>query len=193
MKLLLKIGSIASHPVFLPIFSLLVYAPLVAKYGQDALILSLIWVTFVYLFLPVLFLKYIRKIHLTEPNLEDRRSIFKAYALINFGFAVVSIFIITEYVSFFISAGFLHILMLLLAFVELKASWHTATWAFVLSASLMVMYNYQLVGLSQTSLLVLGLLAVVAFIRWKAKAHTPFELFMGIAAGLLAALPILFF
>ncbi len=193
MKLLLKIGAIASHPVFLPVFSLLVYAPLVAKYGQDALILSLIWILFVYLFLPLIFLKYIRKIHLAEPNLEERRSIFKAYALINFGFAVVSIFLMTEYVSFFVSAGFLHVLMLLLAFVELKASWHTAVWAFILSASLMVMYNYQLVGLFQTSWLVLGILVAVAFIRWKAKAHTPFELGMGIAAGLLAALPILFF
>jgi hypothetical protein len=130
---------------------------------------------------------------MAEPSLEERRSIFKAYTLINLGFAVVSIFIMTEYFSFFISAGFLHIFMLLLAFVDLKASWHTATWAFLFSAGLMVMYNYQLVGLDLMSLVVLGILILVAFIRWKAKAHTPFELIMGVAAGLLAALPILFF
>jgi hypothetical protein len=193
MKLILKIGAIASHPIFLPFFSLLVYAPLVAKYGQSAILLSLIWIAFVYLFLPLIFLKYVRKINLAEPNLEERRSIYKAYTLINFGFAVVSIFIMKEYFSFFISAGFLHIFMLLLAFVDLKASWHTATWAFLLSAGLMVMYNYQLVGLDQMSLVVLGILILVAFIRWKAKAHTPFELIMGVAAGLISALPILFF
>jgi hypothetical protein len=193
MKLILKIGAIASHPIFLPFFSLLVYAPLVAKYGQSAILLSLIWIAFVYLFLPLIFLKYVRKINLAEPNLEERRSIYKAYTLINFGFAVVSIFIMKEYFSFFISAGFLHIFMLLLAFVDLKASWHTATWAFLFSAGLMVMYNYQLVGLDQMSLVVLGILILVAFIRWKAKAHTPFELIMGVAAGLISALPILFF
>jgi hypothetical protein len=193
MKLILKIGAIASHPIFLPFFSLLVYAPLVAKYGQSAILLSLIWIAFVYLFLPLIFLKYVRKINLAEPNLEERRSIYKAYTLINFGFAVVSIFIMKEYFSFFISAGFLHIFMLLLAFVDLKASWHTATWAFLFSAGLMVMYNYQLVGLDQMLLVVLGILILVAFIRWKAKAHTPFELIMGVAAGLISALPILFF
>jgi hypothetical protein len=193
MKLILKIGAIASHPIFLPFFSLLVYAPLVAKYGQSAILLSLIWIAFVYLFLPLIFLKYVRKINLAEPNLEERRSIFKAYTLINFGFSVVSIFIMKEYFSFFISAGFLHIFMLLLAFVDLKASWHTATWAFLFSAGLMVMYNYQLVGLDQMSLVVLGILILVAFIRWKAKAHTPFELIMGVAVGLISALPILFF
>jgi|TARA_B110000967_G_scaffold117902_1_gene120586 hypothetical protein len=193
MKLILKIGAIASHPIFLPFFSLLVYAPLVAKYGQSAILLSLIWIAFVYLFLPLIFLKYVRKINLAEPNLEERRSIYKAYTLINFGFAVVSIFIMKEYFSFFISAGFLHVFMLLLAFVDLKASWHTATWAFLFSAGLMVMYNYQLVGLDQMLLVVLGILILVAFIRWKAKAHTPFELIMGVAAGLISALPILFF
>ena len=193
MKLILKIGAIASHPIFLPFFSLLVYAPLVAKYGQSAILLSLIWIAFVYLFLPLIFLKYVRKINLAEPNLEERRSIYKAYTLINFGFAVVSIFIMKEYFSFFISAGFLHVFMLLLAFVDLKASWHTATWAFLFSAGLMVMYNYQLVGLDQMLLVVLGILILVAFIRWKAKAHTPFELIMGVAAGLISALPVLFF
>ncbi|MFT6111334.1 MAG: hypothetical protein ACJA19_000662 [Bacteroidia bacterium] len=193
MKLILKIGAIASHPIFLPFFSLLVYAPLVAKYGQSAILLSLIWIAFVYLFLPLIFLKYVRKINLAEPNLEERRSIYKAYTLINFGFAVVSIFIMKEYFSFFISAGFLHVFMLLLAFVDLKASWHTATWAFLFSAGLMVMYNYQLVGLDQMLLVVLGILILVAFIRWKANAHTPFELIMGVAAGLISALPILFF
>jgi|GEM_PF-459937 hypothetical protein len=193
MKLILKIGAIASHPIFLPFFSLLVYAPLVAKYGQSAILLSLVWIAFVYLFLPLIFLKYVRKINMAEPNLEERRSIFKAYTLINFGFAIVSIFIMKEYFSFFISAGFLHIFMLLLAFVDLKASWHTATWAFLFSAGLMVMYNYQLVGLDQMSLVVLGILILVSFIRWKVKAHTPFELIMGVAAGLISALPILFF
>jgi hypothetical protein len=193
MKILLKIGAIASHPIFLPFFSLLVYAPLVAKYGESAMLLALIWIAFVYLFLPLIFFKYIRKINLADPNLQERRSIFKAYSLINICLALVSVFIMTEYISFFLAAGFLHVLMLLLAFVELKASWHTAIWAFLLSAGLMVMYNYQLVGQEQMSLVVLGILLLVGFVRWQAKAHTPFELLMGGAAGLLAALPILFF
>ena len=193
MKILLKIGAIASHPIFLPFFSLLVYAPLVAKYGESAMLLALIWIAFVYLFLPLIFFKYIRKINLADPNLQERRSIFKAYSLINICLALVSVFIMTEYISFFLAAGFLHVLMLLLAFVELKASWHTAIWAFLLSAGLMVMYNYQLVGQEQMSLVVLGILLLVGFVRWQAKAHTSFELLMGGAAGLLAALPILFF
>ena len=53
MKLILKIGAIASHPIVRPCFSLIVDAALVAKYGQSAILLSLIWIVGVYLCLQV--------------------------------------------------------------------------------------------------------------------------------------------
>ena len=193
MKLLLKLGAIASHPVFLPLFSLIVYLPLVTKYGSEAMVLSLVWVGFVYLFLPLLFFTFIRKINLQEPTLENRRTIFRAYTLINFGFALVSLFIMKEYISFFIAAAVLHMILLFMAHLELKASWHTSVWAFLFSAYIMVLYNYHFVGWTSRVSILLGVLALVVFIRWQAQAHTRFELLMGIAAGLFSALPILFF
>ncbi len=193
MKKALQALSVLTHPVFLPLFSLLIYAPIVAKYGENAMLLSSIWVGFVYLILPFLYFKYIRKMNIADPSLDERRSIFRAYSLVNAGFALVSVFIMTEYISFFIAATLLHIIMLLLAFVEMKASWHTAVWTFLTVVGLMVLYNYSFVGLEQLVLIPLGILVVVFFIRKGAEAHTWFELGMGAAAGSFAALPVLFF
>lgn len=193
MKKALQALSVLTHPIFLPLFSLLIYAPIVAKYGENAMTLSLVWIGFVYLILPLLYFKFIRKMNLADPNLDERRSIFRAYTLVNAGFAVVSIFLMTEYISFFLAATLLHLIMLVLAFVELKASWHTAVWTFLTVVGLMVMYNYSFVGLDQLVLIPFGILIAVLFIRKGAKAHTWFELGMGAAAGSFAALPVLFF
>lgn len=193
MKKALQALSVLTHPIFLPLFSLLIYAPIVAKYEGDTLLLSAIWVGFVYLILPLLYFKFIRKMNLAEPNLDERRSIFRAYSLVNAGFAVVSIFIMTEYISFFLASALLHVIMLVLAFVEMKASWHSAVWTFLTVVGLMVMYNYSFVGLDQLVLIPFGILIAVLFIRKVAKAHTWFELGMGAAAGSFAALPVLFF
>lgn len=182
-----------THPIFLPLFSLLIYAPIVAKYGENAMMLSLIWIGFVYLILPLLYFKVIRKTNLANPNLDERRSIFRAYSLVNAGFALVSVFIMTEYISFFIAAAFLHTIMLILAFVEIKASWHTAAWTFLTVVGLMVMYNYSFTGQEKLIFIPLAILVGVIFIRRAAKAHTWFELGMGAAAGAFAALPVLFF
>jgi len=35
------------------------------------------------------------------------------------------------------------------------------------------------------------ILLIVCFVRWKSKAHTPFELLMGIVIGFLASTPLL--
>ena len=193
MKKALQVLAVLTHPFFLPIFSLFIYAPIVAKYGENAMILSLVWVGFVYLLLPLLYFKFIRKMDLAEPNLDERRSIFRAYSLVNLGFAVVSIFIMTEYISFFLASALLHVLMLILAFLDMKASWHSAVWTFLTVAGLMVLYNYSFVGLEKMVVIPFAILLVVYFIRKTAKAHTWFELGMGSAAGAFAALPILFF
>ncbi|MFB1004582.1 MAG: hypothetical protein QMC70_10665 [Bacteroidia bacterium] len=193
MKKVLQALSVLTHPIFLPIFSLVIYAPIVAKYGENAIVLSLIWIGFVYLLLPLLYFKFIRKMNLAMPNLDERRSIFRAYSLINAGFIFVSIFIMTEYVSFFMAAMLLHIIMLLLAFVEMKASWHTAVWTFLTLVGLMVLYNYSFVGFESIVFLPLSILVAVILIRKAAKAHTWFELGMGGAAGAFASLPVLFF
>jgi hypothetical protein len=124
--------------------------------------------------------------------MDERRSIYRAYSLVNLGFALVSIFLMKEYITFFLAASILHLLLLLFAFIELKASWHTAVWSFLLVASLMIHYNYQFSDLGYLPEIGSATL-LVSWVRWKANAHTPFQLVMGIAIGFLASTPILFF
>ena len=199
MKSVLKGIAILTHPIFLPFYSLFVYYPLIERYSNETYILSSVWLGFVYLFLPLVYFLRVRGINLEHPNLVQRKSIFRAYTLVNFGLAFVSLFLVHEYASFFIAATLLHVLMLVFSFIELKASWHTSVWSFLLGTALMVLYNYRFEGLGNTGFqwgqlltFILLVLTVVTWVRWKAKAHTFFELMMGIVAGLIASTPILF-
>ena len=192
MKYLLKGIAILTHPIFMPFYSLLVYIPLVAKYNLNTLILASVWVAFMYISLPLVYFVFIRKIKLEWPSMDERRSIYRAYSLVNLGFAMVSIFLMKEYITFFLAATILHLLLLLFAFIELKASWHTAVWSFLLGASLMIDYNYQFSDLGYLPEIG-SVTLLVSWVRWKANAHTPFQLVMGIAIGFLASTPILFF
>lgn len=192
MKYLLKGIAILTHPIFMPFYSLLVYMPLVAKYNLNTLILASVWVAFMYISLPLVYFVFIRKIKLEWPSTDERRSIYRAYSLVNLGFALVSIFLMKEYITFFLAATILHLLLLLFAFIELKASWHTAVWSFLLGASLMIHYNYQFSDLGYLPEIG-SVTLLVSWVRWKANAHTPFQLVMGIAIGFLASTPILFF
>lgn len=192
MKYLLKGIAILTHPIFMPFYSFLVYMPLVAKYNLNTLILASVWVVFMYISLPLVYFVFIRKIKLEWPSMDERRSIYRAYSLVNLGFALVSIFLMKEYITFFLAATILHLLLLLFAFIELKASWHTAVWSFLLGASLMIDYNYQFSDLGYLPEIG-SVTLLVSWVRWKANAHTPFQLVMGIAIGFLASTPILFF
>lgn len=192
MKYLLKGIAILTHPIFMPFYSFLVYMPLVAKYNLNTLILASVWVVFMYISLPLVYFIFIRKIKLEWPSMDERRSIYRAYSLVNLGFALVSIFLMKEYITFFLAATILHLLLLLFAFIELKASWHTAVWSFLLGASLMIDYNYQFSDLGYLPEIG-SVTLLVSWVRWKANAHTPFQLVMGIAIGFLASTPILFF
>ena len=192
MKYLLKGIAILTHPIFMPFYSFLVYMPLVAKYNLNTLILASVWVAFMYISLPLVYFVFIRKIKLEWPSMDERRSIYRAYSLVNLGFALVSIFLMKEYITFFLAATILHLLLLLFAFIELKASWHTAVWSFLLGASLMIHYNYQFSDLGYLPEIG-SVTLLVSWGRWKANAHTPFQLVMGIAIGFLASTPILFF
>ena len=192
MKYLLKGIAILTHPIFMPFYSFLVYMPLVAKYNLNTLILASVWVAFMYISLPLVYFVFIRKIKLEWPSMDERRSIYRAYSLVNLGFALVSIFLMKEYITFFLAATILHLLLLLFAFIELKASWHTAVWSFLLGASLMIHYNYQFSDLGYLPEIG-SVTLLVSWVRWKANAHTPFQLVMGIAIGFLASIPILFF
>lgn len=192
MKYLLKGIAILTHPIFMPFYSFLVYIPLVAKYNLNTLILASVWVAFMYISLPLVYFVFIRKIKLEWPSMDERRSIYRAYSLVNLGFALVSIFLMKEYITFFLAATILHLLLLLFAFIELKASWHTAVWSFLLGASLMIHYNYQFSDLGYLPEIG-SVTLLVSWGRWKANAHTPFQLVMGIAIGFLASTPILFF
>ena len=199
MKSVLKGIAILTHPIFLPFYSLFVYYPLIERYSNETYILSSVWLGFVYLFLPLVYFLRVRGINLEHPNLVQRKSIFRAYTLVNFGLAFVSLFLVHEYASFFIAATLLHVLMLVFSAIELKASWHTSVWSFLLGTALMVLYNYKLEGVGNTVLqwgqllaALIVILSVVSWVRWKAKAHTFFELMMGIVAGLIASTPILF-
>ena len=192
MKYLLKGIAILTHPIFMPFYSFLVYMPLVAKYNLNTLILASVWVAFMYISLPLVYFVFIRKIKLEWPSMDERRSIYRAYSLVNLGFALVSIFLMKEYITFFLAATILHLLLLLFAFIELKASWHTAVWSFLLGASLMIHYNYQFSDIGYLPEIG-SVTLLVSWVRWKANAHTPFQLVMGIAIGFLASTPILFF
>ena len=192
MKYLLKGIAILTHPIFMPFYSFLVYMPLVAKYNLNTLILASVWVAFMYISLPLVYFVFIRKIKLEWPSMDERRSIYRAYSLVNLGFALVSIFLMKEYITFFLAATILNLLLLLFAFIELKASWHTAVWSFLLGASLMIHYNYQFSDLGYLPEIG-SVTLLVSWVRWKANAHTPFQLVMGIAIGFLASTPILFF
>ena len=193
MKNVLQGIAILTHPIFLPLLSLLIYAPLVASHGEETLILASIWFGFVYLLLPLLFFKVVRKINLANPSITERKSIYKAYTLVNLGFALVNVFLMTEYISFFLGAFLLHLILWFLSFIELKASWHTAVWSFLVTAGLMILYNYDLVGLPAMLGVACGILVLVAFTRYMQKAHTAMELIVGVATGAITALPILFF
>ena len=192
MKYLLKGIAILTHPIFMPFYSFLVYMPLVAKYNLNTLILASVWVAFMYISLPLVYFVFIRKIKLEWPSMDERRSIYRAYSLVNLGFALVSIFLMKEYITFFLAATILHLLLLLFAFIELKSSWHTSVWSFLLGASLMIHYNYQFSDLGYLPEIG-SVTLLVSWVRWKANAHTPFQLVMGIAIGFLASTPILFF
>lgn len=192
MKQLWKGISGLSHPVFLPLFSLLVYAPLIARYEKDAWLLSSVWLIFAYYLLPILHFRVVRKINLLTPNLDERRTMYRTYTVINLGFAVVSFFIISEYVAYFIGAFSLHLILLALVSIELKASWHSAAWSFLSMVGMMVVYNIGYQDLILPILVPLTVLAIVCIARWRAKAHTPFELLIGIAAGALGAISVFF-
>ena len=193
MKNILQGIAILTHPIFLPILSLIIYAPLVASYGEQTWILASVWFGFVYLILPVLFFKVVRKIKLADPSLAERKSIYKAYTLVNLGFALVNVFLMTEYISFFLGSFLLHLILWFLSFIELKASWHTAAWSFLVSAGLMILFNYNFVGLPTMLAVACGILILVAVTRFYQKAHSSLELLVGVATGALTALPILFF
>lgn len=180
------------HPVFLPFFSLLAYLPLIEKYEIDAWLLSLVWLVFAYYLLPVLHFRVVRKINLIIPNLDERRTIYRTYTIINIGFTAVSFFIIGEYVGYFIGAFLLHLILLALISIELKASWHSAAWSFISAVGMMVVYNIGYQNLMLPVLAPLMIMGVVVLARWQDKAHTPFELVIGIAAGVIGAIPVFF-
>ncbi|MGB0850654.1 MAG: hypothetical protein ACPGTP_05375 [Bacteroidia bacterium] len=191
-NILLKVIAAATHPVFLPFFSVLIYMPILAKHGMDTSLLAGVWAIVAYLILPLLFFKVVRKVNLPDPDLGERRSIYKAYATVSFCLAIVSFFLLRDYIGFFLGAFLMHILMLMLAFVEMKASWHSAAWSFLTLSGLMVSYNLGLADILMAVVIPSVVLLVVCVVRYFAKAHTFFELGMGIAAGVCGAIPVLF-
>lgn len=193
MKNILQSVAVATHPIFLPLLSLLIYAPILASYGADAMLLAGIWVGFAYLFLPLIFFRVVRKIDLNNPGMEGRKSIYKTFTFINLGFIVINIFLFNEYISFFIGAFLLHLVLWFLIYIELKASWHAAAWSFLVCAGLMMLYRYQFVGLDMRIFIAVGILLLVCVTRYFQKAHTLFELGMGAAAGAITSSIILFF
>lgn len=192
MKSVLQGIAVFTHPVFLPLFSILIYLPFLGKYSELAVLLSFLWLGFVYLLLPVIYFKWFRKINLVDPSIENRKTIYKTYLLINAGFSIVSIFLVREYFGFFIASGLLHGMLLLLTFIDLKASWHSAIWSFMACACLMIIYRYGLVGSYSTLAGIVGIWVLVFVVRWQQKAHSVFELGMGAAAGALTSTFILF-
>jgi hypothetical protein len=193
MKGILQAGAIVLHPIFLPLYSLFVYWPFVAGLDFWGAGVGLVWIGFVYLILPLVYFKMVRHINIAEPSLLHRRSIYRAYSLINFGFALVNVFLLNEYISFYIGAGFLHLFLWFLVYLELKASWHAAVWAFLVGSALMMFYKFDFVGMPLLLLVFLVLAVAVIAIRYLQKAHTPLELAMAAAVGVISSSFILFF
>ncbi|MBT8326243.1 MAG: hypothetical protein KJP21_00885 [Bacteroidia bacterium] len=181
-----------THPVLIPFYSLLIYWPFLGKYDPLPLILFATWILFVHIILPVFYLHSVKKVDLKEPSINDRKSIYKGYTVLNMILSFVSLIVIKEYFAFLVSLALLNLFLYLLASVQLKASWHTSSWALLVVASLIEWYSF---GFTFAPLytLIIFLLAVGVFLtRWKQEAHTLFELTMGLASGATAA-AILFF
>jgi hypothetical protein len=193
MKLLLQGIAVLLHPIFLPLYSILIYLPFVASLDAWGKSMGGLWLGFVYLFLPLTFFKVVRKINLPEPTLNQRITIYKTYTLINLGLVAVNIFLVKQYMSFFVAVSFLHLLLWVLAYIELKASWHAAAWAFLMCTALMIQYKFSFTGMPTLWAVLGGLLIAVVYTRYTQRAHNPFELVMGIAVGALSSSFILFF
>jgi hypothetical protein len=184
--------SFLTHPVFIPFYSIFIYLNLVLKYNQSALVLGLIWLLFVYLFLPTVYFLKVKKMELKSPNIIDRRSIFKVYSAINLLLWVVAFFMMKEYMDFFLGLAVVHLLMYLLSIIDLKASWHTAGWSYLLLSALVLWKRYQFVDFNYVTYILLGFLILVFICRLLQKAHNLFELVMGVAAGITASLVLIF-
>lgn len=180
------------HPVFIPFYSLFIYRPFLGKYDAVPLILFAFWILFVHIIFPVFYLHTVKKVDLKKPTMEERQSIYKGFAGLNALLSVVSLIVIKEYFAFFIALALLNLILYFLATVQMKASWHTASWAFLVLVSLIAWYTFGFT-IAPINTLILFLFAVVVFLtRWKQEAHTLFELSMGLACGASAAAIIFF-
>jgi hypothetical protein len=192
MKQVLNAIAALTHPVLLPLFGIAIYHPLVNKYDTTVFILTGVWYFFVYLILPVLYFVKIKKINLLSPDLEQREAIYKTYMAIGIVMSVLSYWMMVEYLPFFIGIFLLHTMLYVLAAIKLKASWHTAAWSFLFLCSLIVKFTNNFVGQFEIITIFGVMLLVVFAVRWKQKAHTLFELGMGLAAGATASTLLLF-
>ena len=185
-KVLLAIAGL-THPVLAPAYSILVYLSWVAGYAFIPLLLFGIWLMFTYWLLPLVYFAKIRSYNLIDPSIPQRRSIYKAYTLVNLGLVVVAYFTLKEYTAFFAGAAALHMILYLLSAIGMKPSWHTATWGFLLLAAMLQWYELQQVNFEITVLLFAVLLIVVFLCRLLQRAHTPLELVVGVAVGVIAS------
>lgn len=192
MKQFLNLIATLTHPVFLPLYGILIYHPLINKYDGTVFILTGVWYSFVYLILPILYFIRVKKINLVYPDLEQREVIFKTYVAIGLVMSVLSYFMMTEYMPFFIGLTIWHAILYVFSAIKLKASWHTAAWSYLFLCSLIVKFTNNFVGRYEVIAFFGILLLIVFTLRWHQKAHTLFELGMGLAAGAATSTLLLF-
>ncbi len=192
MKQFLFVLSFLTHPVFIPLYAVIIYHPLINKHGNMAMLLMAFWIFFGSIMLPFIYFVKGKGMDLKNPDFKDREAIFKSYALIYLVISVACSFLTKELVWFFVGLSFLNLLLFLLALIKLKASWHSATWAFLAVIALVIPYNFGFVDFELKAIIVTCITLGVSFLRLRQGAHTTFELGMGLAAGALAGSTLIF-
>lgn len=139
-----------------------------------------------------MYLTKVKRVNLMSPNHTEREVIYKTYMALGGVLAIISYFMLPEASGFFWGIVLMHLLLYVLAAIKLKASWHVAAAAYFLVASLAVKFLNNLHGQFIPIGIAVGLVVLVAVLRWQQKAHSAFEIGMGMASGAAAATLLLF-
>ena len=192
MKSFAQLLAVILHPILIPFYCAALFYPLLLKYGDTSLILLCIWILFLHVVLPTIYLKTVKKINLSNPTISEREIIYKTMYGLTVLVAIVAVVMFKEYRSFTLALFLCYVGLYVLAALKMKASWHTAAWSLLFTSSLIVLYKYGFVNLEPKILAIAMLLILVYVIRLYQKAHKHFELLMGAALGALSS-SIIFF
>ena len=193
MQSLFKTLSVIFHPVFIPLYVVAVFLNYSSIADEARWYIFLGWIVLVALMLPGVYLKLVRsEINVFNPNIEGRTSIYRLFLFVNIILAMAFLLMEFQLGLYFVCASLLFFVLLIFSKLKLKASWHMAGWAQLLLASLIVYWIYPFNELKTAGIIVLLVLSLLYVSRLQLKAHTKFELLIGLAIGIITSTPLLF-